>query len=114
VIDEAPAPSALRDLPSPPKLDARLDRVLRVFTWLSAALLGAGLAVELAWPGAIVSRVLLNAGIILLLATPGARLVVIAGVHAHRRQWRVVVLAGTALATMAASLVAGLVVLWRG
>lgn len=99
--------------PAPPPLDARLDRVLRIFTRLSTACLAVGLVIMLAAPGALAARIFLHAGIILLLASPGARLVVIVAVHLQRRQWGTTVMAALTLAIMMSSLVAGLVALWR-
>ncbi|MDP1572241.1 MAG: hypothetical protein Q8L86_19760 [Vicinamibacterales bacterium] len=110
MTDEIP-PSRSSAPPSPPELDARLDRVLRLFTRLSLICLAAGLAGALVWPGALAARVLLHTGIILLLASPGSRLVVIVAVHGHKRQWAIVVMAAVTLAIMMSSLVAGLLVL---
>ncbi|MFP5378396.1 MAG: hypothetical protein ACLGHP_01285 [Vicinamibacteria bacterium] len=109
--DEITTPPA--GTPAPPELDTRLDRVLRWFRRASTALLALGLPLTLAWPDAFLARLPIHAGIILLLASPGARLVVITGVHAHRRQWRVAVMAAVTLAIMMVSLVAGLVAVWR-
>lgn len=100
--------------PAPPPLDARLDRVLRIFTRLSAICLALGLVGALAWPGELAPRVLLHTGIILLLASPGARLVVLVAVYAQRRQWGTVVMAALTLAIMMSSLIAGLMALRRG
>lgn len=111
---ETAGPAGEARTPVAPALDARLDRVLRVFARASAALLGLGLVAALTWPGALPPRVLLHAGLIVLLASPGARLVVIVIVHAHRRQWKMAALASLALAIMTASLVAGLLALRRG
>lgn len=99
--------------PAPPPLDARLDRVLRIFTRLSTACLVVGLVIVLAAPGALPARIFLHAGIILLLASPGARLVVIVAVHVQRRQWGTTVMAALTLAIMMSGLLAGLVALWR-
>ena len=112
--DEIPPPRPAPAAPSPPGLDARLDRVLHVFTAVSLASLALGLAASLVWPEALAVRGLLHAGIILLLASPGSRLVVIIAVHAQTRQWGVVTMAAVTLAIMMGSLVAGLVALWRG
>lgn len=109
MTDEIP-PSRSSAPPSPPELDARLNRVLRLFTRLSLICLAAGLAAALVWPGALAPRVLLHAGVSLLLASPGSRLVVIVAVHAHKRQWSIVVMAVITLAIMLSSLAAGLLV----
>lgn len=99
--------------PAATPLDARLDRVLHIFTWLSVGGLAAGLVAALVWPGEPAPDILLHAGIILLLASPGARLVVILAVYAQRRQWTTVGMAALTLAIMMTSLIAGLAALWR-
>jgi hypothetical protein len=111
-----PVPDGVEPEPAPPAppLDTRLDRVLRIFTRLSAGCLAVGLVAALVWPDELAPSAVLHAGIVLLLASPGSRLVVIVAVYAHRRQWTTVVMAATTLAIMMSSLIAGLMALWRG
>jgi hypothetical protein len=113
-LSSALPPEEPASAPPARPLDARLDRVLWIFTWLSMGCLTVGLAAAMAWPHEVAPHFLLHAGIVLLLAAPGARLVVIVAVYAQRRQWGTVLMAVLTIGILMSSLIAGLVVLWRG
>lgn len=88
------------------QLEVTIGRVLRIGTRLSTVCLAAGLTLAIAGVAGGVARALLGAGLLILLATPGARVVVSVVGYVKVRDWLFVALTSIVLLGLAASVAA--------
>ena len=90
------------------RLERKLGQLLVSGVVMSAALLGAGLALWLVDPAASRTDWLLNAGLIVLMATPILRVIVSVAEYVRLRQWFFVAITLVVLAELTVTVVAAL------
>ena len=82
-----------------------MEIVVRIGTWVSVALLTAGMLLWIVSPAGTLAEMMLNSGLVLLMATPVARLVAALVEEIRVREWRFAALGVVVLLLLCGSVV---------